>query len=204
MSENLNNSQYQLGEILPFMLAFPFNEYLLEVIDYESSQPKPNVSPILLKEFGELESVKSITFYYDNGELDITISLYVDDIKIIKEHSKYVKKLDSLRILIDDSLHKKDLLLKIKTIKEGRKFLKTLNIENIGEDDFNYFLPELLKVYDVSLNSKTRIGIQKLSETTLKSTQFSEKQFRTILEFFNFQIHYIKILLGIVIAAKIY
>ena len=86
----------------------------------------------------------------------------------------------------------------------GRKFTKSINCDNVTGIDFNELLSDFLKVNETVLQARIKLGLQKLSVATINSTEFSEKQFNTVSAFLNFQIHYAKILLGIVIAAKIY
>lgn len=96
------------------------------------------------------------------------------------------------------------MITKVKAIKLSRKFTKSINCDNITGLDFNELLIEFTRLHETVLSSKIKLGLQKLSEASLKSTEFSERQFKAVESFLNFQIHYAKILLGIIIAAKIY
>jgi hypothetical protein len=194
----------ELMTVLPFMAEFPFGDYDIMMVEKGEDFIKLGVSPILVKEFGDTGKIQSLNFYYIEEGSDISISLYRGDVEWIADEAKYVKKIDALRKTLDDSLSSDDLILKTKAIKIGRKFSKLLNCDAVTGIDFGELLSDFLMIYDTHLNSKIKLGLQKLSEATLKSTEFSEKQFKAVKAFLNFQIHYIKILLGIVIAAKIY
>ena len=194
----------ELKTVLPFMTEFPFGDYDISMVERGDDFIKLGVSPILVKEFGDIGKVQSLNFYYVEDGSDISISLHKDDVEWIAEESVYIKKMDALRKTLDDALISDDLLLKLKAIKAGRKFLELLNCESITGINFNDLILDFLSIYDTSLNSKIKLGLQKLSGATLKSTEFSERQFKAVRAFLNFQIHYVKILLGIVIAAKIY
>lgn len=194
----------ELKTVLPFMTEFPFGDYDISMVERGDDLIKLGVSPILVKEFGDNGTIRSLNFYYIEDGSDISISLYAGDVEWIAEEAIHIKKMDELRKTLDDSLESDDLLLKTKTIKKGRKFLKLLNCDNVTGIDFNELIIDFTNIYETALNSKIRLGLQKLSEATLRSTEFSEKQFKAVRAFLNFQIHYIKILLGIVIAAKIY
>lgn len=194
----------ELLTALPFMAEFPFGNYEIVLVEQGDDFIKLGVSPILIEEFGELGKVEMINFYYTEDDSDIIISLYRDDIEWIAEEARNIKKIDSLRKMLDDALSSNDLLLKTKAIKAGQKFSKLIDCDNLRGVNFTELLDEFLIMYDTKLSSKLKLGLHKLSEATLKSTEFSEKQFTVVKAFLNFQIHYAKILLGIVIAAKIY
>ena len=194
----------ELITVLPFMAEFPFGEYDILMVERGDDFIKLGVSPILVKEFGDTGKIQSLNFYYIEEGSYISISLYRGDVEWIAEEAINIKKLDALCKILDTSLSSEDLILKTKAIKSGRKFSKLLNCDAVTGISFNELLSEFLSIYDTHLNSKIKLGLQKLSEATLKSTEFSEKQFKAVKAFLNFQIHYIKILLGIVIAAKIY
>jgi hypothetical protein len=194
----------ELMTVLPFMTEFPFGDYDIMMVERGEDFIQLGVSPILVKEFGDTGKIQNLNFYYIEEGSDISISLYKGDIEWIAEEAIHVKKVDALRKMLDDALSSDDLILKTKAIKNGRKFSKLLNCDTVTGIDFNELVSDFLIIYDTNLNSKIKLGLQKLSEATLKSTEFSERQFKAVRAFLNFQIHYIKILLGIVIAAKIY
>jgi hypothetical protein len=194
----------ELMTVLPFMAEFPFGDYDILMVERGEDFIQLGVSPILVKEFGDTGKIQNLNFYYIEEGSDISISLYKGDIEWIAEEAIHVKKVDALRKMLDDALSSDDLILKTKAIKNGRKFSKLLNCDTVTGIDFNELVSDFLIIYDTNLNSKIKLGLQKLSEATLKSTEFSERQFKAVRAFLNFQIHYIKILLGIVIAAKIY
>jgi hypothetical protein len=194
----------ELATVLPFMTEFPFGEYDILMVERGEDAIGLGVSPLLVKEFGDTGKIQSLNFYYVEEGSDISISLYCGDVEWIAEDAVYVKKVDALCKTLNNALSSDDLILKIKAIKIGRKFSKLLNCDVVTEINFNELISDFLIIYDTTLNSKIKLGLQKLSEATLKSTEFSERQFKAVKAFLNFQIHYIKILLGIVIAAKIY
>ncbi len=205
--------QYQEGSIdktadllttLPFMVEFPFGEYKISMIERGEDFIKLGISPILVEEFGDTGKIKNLNFYYTDGDSDVLISMYVEDIEWISQESVKVKKIDALNKALETALRSNDLLIKIKAIKESRKFSKILNCDYSTRHDLSDILNDFLKIHNTVLQSKIKLGLQKLSEAMLKSTEFSEKQFNAVSAFLNFQIHYVKILLGIVIASKIY
>jgi hypothetical protein len=194
----------ELKTVLPFMAEFPFGDYDIQLVEKGEDFIQLGVSPILVKEFGDNGKIQRLNFYYVEDGSDISISLYAGDVVWIAEEAAHIKKVDALRKTLDTALSGDDLLLKVKAIKAGRKFAKLLNCDTVTDIDFNGLILDFLSIYETSLTSRLKLSLQKLSEATLKSTEFSEKQFKAVRAFLNFQIHYIKVLLGIVIAAKIY
>jgi hypothetical protein len=194
----------ELLKVLPFMSAFPFNDYEITMVEHGQDFITMGVSPILINAFGDTGTVEFLNFSYLDGESKVSISIYRDDAEWIVEEAKQVKKMDRLRAELDDAIASEDLLQKIKVIKSGKKFSKIINCDNMGGVDFEEVLSEFLTLNETVLRSKTKLGLQKLSVATLKSSELSERQHRAVSAFLNFQLHYTKILLGIVIASKIY
>lgn len=202
--EESRDKTSELMTALPFMIEFPFNEYDIRFVEKGDDFIQMGISPMLVNEFGDNGTIETINFYYLEKGTEISISIGRDDVEWIAEQSDKVKTLDSIRQVLDIGLDTNDLIEKVKSIKAGKKFTKSINCESTALIDFNELLSEFIHLYDTALTSKIKLGLQKLSEATLKSTEFSERQYNTVSAFLNFQIHYTKILLGIVIAAKIY
>ena len=194
----------ELNTALPFMVEFPFKEYDIQLVERGEDFLQLGISPMLINEFGDTGTIESLNFYYTERGSDVSISINKYDVEWIAEQADLVKKLDAIRKSLDDGLESKSLIDKIKSIKFGKKFTKLIGCDNTLIIDFNELLSEFIKLYDATFTSKIKLGLQKLSEATLNSTELSERQYKAASAFFNFQIHYIKILLGIVIAAKIY
>lgn len=194
----------ELLKLIPFMSEFPFKDYRITFVEKGIDFMSMGVSPILIKEFGDNGTIELLNFYYIEDDSSISISIYRDDVEWIAEESSKIKKMDSLRKTFDEALDGEDLIKKVKAIKAGKKFAKLINCDSPGGIEFGDALTDFLKVNETVLRPKIKLGLQKLREATLKSTEFSEKQFKAVSAFLNFQIHYSKILLGIVIAAKIY
>ena len=194
----------ELLKVLPFMSAFPFNDYEITMVEHGQDFMSMGVSPMLISAFGDNGTVDMVNFSYLEEDSKILISIYRDDVEWIAGEANRVKKMDFLREQIDDALTSHNLILKAKAIKVGKKFARLIDCDKVVGLDFDEILTELLRVNETVLPSKIKLGLQKLSEATLKSTELSERQYKAVFAFLNFQIHYIKILLGIVIASKIY
>jgi hypothetical protein len=202
--ENIKDKTSELLNTLPFMSEFPFEEYSMTMVEMGDDLSTLGISPILLNEIGDLGTCEVINFFYEEGESDVSISIQKDDIDWIIAKSDEVKKIDDISRELKEALYSEDLLVKIKAIKMSKKFKRIIDCEKNIDISLTDILRDFLTLNSTVLHNKIKLGLQKLSEATVKSTEFSEKQFRAVTSFLNFQIHYARILLGIVIASKIY
>jgi hypothetical protein len=202
--EIVKDKTTRLFEEIPFMSEFPFDDYEMTIEDLSLPLDQLGIAPILLSEIGDPNVIKRVDFYYDEGNSSVSISLRKDDIEWLASESGNVRKFDELRKELDVSLKSKNLIDKIKSIRIGRKFLKNFPDPTLYEVDFNMTLSEFLELYEVSLDSKTKLILQNLNAKGIISIEFSEKQYRAVMAFLNFQLHYVKIILGVTIAARIY
>ena len=202
--EIVKDKTTRLFEEIPFMSEFPFDDYEMTIEDLSLPLDQLGIAPILLNEIGDANVIKRVDFYYAEGNSSVSISLRKDDIEWLASESGNVRKFDDLRKELDTSLKSKSLVEKIKSIKLGRKFLKNFPDPTLHEVDFNMTLSEFLELYEVSLDSKTKLILQNLNMKGILSIEFTEKQYKAVTAFLNFQLHYVKIILGVTIAAKIY
>jgi hypothetical protein len=194
----------QLFKSIPFMSEFPFDDYEMTIEDLGLPLDQLGISPILIREIGNVDFMKRVDFYYAEGESSVSISLRKDDIDWLASEAHKIKKLDDLREKLDTALESMSLVDKIKNIKTCRKFLVNFDDPSLYEVDFNLTLSEFLELYEVSLESKVKLALQNLNAKSFIKFDFTENQYRAVSGFLNFQLHYIKIILGIIIAAKIY
>lgn len=191
----------ELYKTLPFMEAFPFEEY---EIDLESDGDELEVSPILIKTLGSFGESQHLNFNYVEYDSTIMVSFNREDILEVAEIASKIKKLDSVRLELDFGLRSSEIGTKIDAIKKGRKFIKLLNNENVMGPEFAPFLQEMLSLHEASLESHLILELQKLKPQKLFDFKFTLAERAAIFSYLNFQLHYARILLGVVIAAKIY
>ncbi len=203
-NESSLDKTQDLFKVLPFMSMFPFSEYDIRLEERGKDYLQLGISPLLIDMIGERGTTETVSFYYYDNESKVAISVSRDDLEWIVEESEKIKKMDAVRIALEKALNEEDLVQKSKAIKLGKKFTKDLGCDHMLSLDFGEILNEFLGIYDTVLTSKLKLGLQKLSEASIKSTDYSERQFRAVTGFLNFQLHYSRIILGVVIAAKIY
>lgn len=194
----------ELLDVLPFMSSFPFNDYEITMDERGDDAISLGISPILVKEIGEYGTTNMLNFHYLENNSEITVSLQKGDVDWIIEEADRIKSIDSIRQKLDDALENDDLTKKLEGVRLGRKFIKKVDPYRVGAISFNAVLNDLLEINETTLPAKIKLSAQKSIISQLKDQTFSEKQYRALKAFFNFQIHYAKIILGIVISVKIY
>ena len=195
------NKTSELYETLPFMEAFPFKEY---EIDLESDGDELEVSPILVKTLGSFGESQLLNFNYVEHDATIMVSFHREDIIQTAEDSAKIKKLDSVRQELEKGIKSNDIVVKIEAIKKGRKFIRLLDNENLMNPEFAPFLQEMLTLHSASLESHLVLELQKLKPQKILDFKLIPAEKIAIFSYLNFQLHYARIILGVVIAAKIY
>lgn len=187
----------------PFMQAFPFEEYTFTLEKEDDLTTLSGIDPVVISEAGKFVVPEFVNFYYISKETKVSLSFYTYDIRYILENSKDVKKIDEIREALDYGISATTLLDKIESIKKGEKFLKKLGSSLIVGKSFDGVLDEFLanKGYVVSKSELRKI---KSKFKTISEDLYDDELKEIIGSFYDIHLHHIKILLGIVIASKIY
>lgn len=205
MGENgSQNKTLELYETLPFMESFPFEEYEIEVETEGNDPAELGVAPILLNVLGTFGQDEKIIFNYFEKGTAIQISFHLEDVAAIADSSSKIKKLNVFNEILNTAVISDSIEKKIEIIKESKKLIKLLDCENLLYAPFTEVLKDMLELYQVSLTSLQLLGVQKLQSKKLEEDNLSSNQKEAILSYFNFQLHYARIILGVVIAAKIH
>lgn len=178
-------------EIFPFLESFPFDEYVL------SSEKGSEKYEDLL---GEEEL---IDFKYEAMDKDITVSFYKEDIEFLNIASEKISKLDSLREEIDKGLKSDDTLVKFESIKKTKRFLKKVSSPAENGEAFRSVLDGLQEMNEVEL-SEGIIGKINRLDKDIAEYSFTVNESMAIEAYLNFQLHHVKIMLGVIIASKIH
>lgn len=193
----------RLYKEFPFMQAFPFEDYDITLEQEDDFASLAGIDPVIISEAGTFVKPELINFYYVSGDTRVSLSFYTYDVRYILENSKSVKKIDDVRFNLDKGLFSKSLIDKITSIKSGEKFLKKLGSSLIVGRSFDGLLDDILKDINHGL-SKSELRKIKFKYKTINEDEYSDSVKKAIGSFYDIHIHHIKILLGIVIASKIY
>ena len=206
MDENIidlsSQNSSEVTKRFPFMSAFPFECYKI-FLEKEEPDLALDIDPIIINSVGSLESPKQLSFIYLEQDTQIMLSFYESDVDFIQEQAKNIKYFDMMRKVLDDALENTSIRNKMLAIKESEKFLSEVNPLLIANSSFIGVLHDLLGTNDIHLSARTLASLQKMN-VNLKEEKFTEKEKSVISAYFNFHLHHAKIILGMVVAAKIY
>lgn len=196
----------EICDSLPFMHAFPFNEYKIVLQQSQEKSPQDlGINPIIAKSFGEIEPSKRVHFSYEEGDSTLLVSFYLDDLKYIENNYRKIKKLDSVLKELNEGLVSTAIDEKIQAIKNGKSFVRLLKSDILNSPQFEGILLDICEILEISLATNVMLDLHKLNaKGVLTRDEFTKRERDAIAAYLNFQLHYAKIILGIVIAAKIY
>lgn len=187
----------------PFMEAFPFEEYSIN-LEEDELDVSLEIAPILISALGKSSTLGLVNFQYLENDSAVTVSFPQKDIVHLTKVVGKIKKLDSVLTELSAGLAAPDIESKIKYIKGSKKFLRLFMSESLEKPKFESFLGELLTLNEAVLESELILELQKLKPSKILRCALSINEEATVLAYLNFHLHYCKILLGIVIAIKIF
>ena len=193
----------KIFEKYPFLSSFPFPDYDIRLESGEDYATASGIDPIIISAAGGIAQPEFINFDYAGKYTKIMLSFYTYDVKYMYENSHKIKKLDSVRELLDIGLDTDILVEKIEAIKKGERFIKKLGTSLVAGKSFDHVFDEFMKSKGYEID-KTHIRKIKSMYKTLDETELEDGVKKIVRSFYNIHLHHIKILLGIIIAAKIH
>lgn len=198
------NKTEELYEELPFMEAFPFNEYdiALEVEGTDFSEI--GVSEILLNTLGSFGTNEKINFFYREGKFKIMVAFNLDHLFELAENSKNVVQLTPIKKYLDEALQTNEINSKLEALIKSKRFINKLESDPLFDPPFEAILFDMFLMHDVTLSTTQILGVMQLNYDNIIGIGLAEKEIEVLNYFLNFRLHYVRIMLGIVIATKIY
>jgi hypothetical protein len=190
-------------ETFPFLLSFPFREYDISIEKGESYAEMAGIDPVIISESGGIAAPEFVNFFHIGKDTKIALTFYTYDINFIHESASKVKKLDSVREILDTGLASNDILEKVDCIKKGERFLKKIGSSLIAGRSFDNTLDQFLIAGNHVITKGDITKIKRISKK-LDPSAFRVEIQDVIKLFYNIHLHHIKILLGVVIASKIH
>lgn len=202
--EQAYKNDTSIFDIFPFLLSFPFHDYSITLeqgVDYLDDL---GIDPIVLSAGGGgIAAPDFVNFQHTGEENKITLSFYTYDISFIINNCSHILKFDDVRKSIDDGLDSLDIGEKLKSIKIGEKLVRKIGKSLVAGSSFNKLFDDLLKNNGHSLRADVIRDI-KLKRLKVPEYEYTEVEKSIIRSFYDLHLHHLKILLGIVIAIKIY
>ena len=203
MNEEINSEIIDFKKpyiIFPFLSSFPFSEY--EISIQKSVEDDIQVDPMIAKEAYSLSALDFINFTYKYQESDISFYFYTFNIEYLCSASKKVIKLDYIREILDFGINSNDIEIKLKSIIAGEVFIKKLGNMLLAGNTFDLILDEMFKSQQVNIKNIDLEKIKRFKNIDYSLITNAAKD--CVLDYYDLHLHHIKILLGIVIAYKIY
>lgn len=202
--EQAYKNDTSIFDIFPFLLSFPFHDYSITLeqgVDYLDDL---GIDPIVLSAGGGgIATPDFVNFQHTGEESKITLSFYTYDISFIINNCSHILKFDDVRKSIDDGLNSLAIGEKLKSIKIGEKLIRKIGKSLVAGSSFNKLFDDLLKNNRHSLKADVIRDI-KLKRLKVPEYEYTEVEKSIIRSFYDLHLHHLKILLGIVIAIKIY
>lgn len=197
MITSVSKQAYVVQKKYPFLENFPFNEFQVEAGDVfkpmgpdESSYPNKIVDPKLLK------------FVYEVGQSSMTIMIFEQELNWLNEIAEKITDLDHATKAIDDAINSPDLLAKRDGVNFAEEWSSKIqdNRTRLSYSTSGEILAGLVK----SQAQLTDV-INKLVKLALGKglVGLDREEYQIILTYYQFQLIYTKLILGIVIASKI-
>lgn len=198
-----NISESEVYEEFPFLQSFPFHEYSISLDQSEYDPNLDGIDPVVLKESGKMGAPDFLIFKYASNVNMVALSFYTYDVSFILDRSDKIKKLDHIREELDRGIESDSILEKIKSIKLGHSFIKKIGTGLSVGKSFDGLLNDFIDSSGFKISSSNLKRI-KIFSSTLKEDEFRKEIRNIILTFYNIHLNHTKIILGMVIAAKIH
>lgn len=193
----MSKKTYVVKRKYPFLENFPFSEFTFEpgetlavAVDEDGEVTVSEVEPVMMK------------FVYEKDGSSITVFVFDQELQWMNDISKNVKDLNEAAKIIDIAIESNDLLVK----RDGSVYADVwcnqlrdhkfkLSYSTSGEILMNLVKSpeELVSIINKIRKLNSKSGIVGLSAN----------ECRIALTYYQFQLIYAKLLLGIIIAAKI-
>lgn len=178
-------------ERVPFLENFPFPGFTLGAGTVQT-QVSPN------------KPFKVITFDYFHG-IKTSINFYEKEIWLLDSISNHISSLNSISKLINECLDSDNLIIKRDGLLECEEWTKSFDPTGTAKFQYTTFT-DVLNAMMTHSNIKDKEGLLKNIEKLHKKkgiVKLDSDQEKLVICFYQFQLIYFKLILGIVIASKI-
>lgn len=185
----------------PFLRNFPFQDFHIEAEELKRPQP----------EDGEFTMTPTsvtnpfvINFVYTREKQKTAISVFDRELEWLNLRAESITELDDIVKIINDSLASNDIIKKRDAVLVVEHWLKKIADDRatLNYSTFNDILMRLIGVTQLKETVQLINNINKLSSGA-NVIKMNKKQYDIIMTYYDFQMIYCKLVLGIIIAAKI-
>jgi hypothetical protein len=185
----------------PFLRNFPFQDFHIEAEELKKPQT----------EDGEFAMAASpitnpfiINFVYTREKQKTAISVFDRELDWLSARAETITELDDIVKIINESLPTNDIIKKRDAVLVVEHWLKKIADDRatLNYSTFNDILMRLIGVTQLKETVQLINNINKLSSGA-NVIKMDKKQYDIIMTYYDFQMIYCKLVLGIIIAAKI-
>ena len=197
----INKDRSKINRVYPFLSNFPFNNDF-EIGLMEFNQLQNMMEAFDVSDFPTPPTI--LNFFYTNGPIKAEVSIFESEMNWLDETSNKVSKLDIISKKIEKAMKSTNIIVKKDAVLESEQWLRELSDGNrmLSHEVYNEALKSMLA--DKSIGDVAAIieAISKLVKGT-GLIRLSIPNASLILTYLQFRLIYVKLILGIVIAARI-
>lgn len=185
----------------PFLRNFPFQDFHIEAEELKRPQAEDGeyvTTPV------SVTNPFVINFVYTRDKQKTAISVFDRELAWLSTRAETISQLDDIAHIINDGLPSGDIIKKRDAVLVIEHWLKKIADDRatLNYSTFNDILMRLIGVTQLKETVQLINNINKLSSGA-NVIKMDKKQYDIIMTYYDFQMIYCKLVLGIIIAAKI-
>lgn len=185
----------------PFLRNFPFQDFHIEAEELKRPQVDDGeyvTTPV------SVTNPFVINFVYTRDKQKTAISVFDRELAWLSTRAETISQLDDIAHIINDGLTSGDITKKRDAVLVIEHWLKKIADDRatLNYSTFNDILMRLIGVTQLKETVQLINNINKLSSGA-NVIKMDKKQYDIIMTYYDFQMIYCKLVLGIIIAAKI-
>lgn len=185
----------------PFLRNFPFQDFQVEAEELKKPQTEDGEYAMTTT---SVTNPFIINFVYTREKQKTAISVFDRELDWLSTRAESITELDSIVSIINEGLLSGDIIKKRDAVLVVEHWLKRIADDRatLNYSTFNDILMRLIGVTQLKETVQLINNINKLSSGA-NVIKMDKKQYDIIMTYYDFQMIYCKLVLGIIIAAKI-
>ena len=185
----------------PFLRNFPFQDFHIEAEELKKPQAEDGEFAMAA---GPITNPFIINFVYTREKQKTAISVFDRELDWLSARAETITELDDIVKIINTALPTNDIIKKRDAVLVVEHWLKKIADDRatLNYSTFNDILMRLIGVTQLKETVQLINNINKLSSGA-NVIKMDKKQYDIIMTYYDFQMIYCKLVLGIIIAAKI-
>lgn len=203
MAAALANDRSILNKKHPFLANFPFRDFVLEIGELPAA-PQAAPAPDLDQDTRVSKYNSPMVRFIFEKDVRFSINVHENDLVWISNRASEITELDVISQILDTAIDTKDLLVRRDAVEAADHWIKKLSDQKtmLAYSTFSEALTSLIG--EKSINDATNL-INNINKLANKKglVKLTADEASIVLTYYHFRLVYSKLILGIVIAAKI-